>query len=94
MSAKIKLYVPEGRVRSIAVPLAPRLQELQGKVIAFMQNGKPNADVLLGRLAALMQKEYGLAGIITRAKAKTTEPAEFIEALSRESQGVVNAIGD
>ena len=94
MSSKIKLLVPEGRVRAVSIPLAPRLKELQGKVIVFMQNGKPNADILLARLANLMQKKYGLSGVRSKAKARTTEPAGSIEELPHECQGVVNAIGD
>jgi hypothetical protein len=59
MSSKIKLLVPEGRVRTAPISSAPRLNGLKGKVIGFMHNGKPNADILLSRLASLMQKKYG-----------------------------------
>jgi hypothetical protein len=94
MSSKVALLVPEGRVRALPVAPAPRLGELKGKVIGFLQNGKPNADVLLSRLADLLQKKYGLAQARTRSKPRVTEPAEFIEALANECQGVANAIGD
>jgi hypothetical protein len=94
MSSKVKLFVPEGRVRTAPVALAPRLDGLKGKVIGFMHNGKPNADILLSRLASLMQKKYGLLEARSRAKPRTTEPADFIEELAKECQGVVNAIGD
>ncbi len=94
MSSRVKLLVPEGRVRTVPISLAPRLGELKGKVIGFMQNGKPNADVFLSRLAILMQKKYALLEARSRAKPRTTEPADFIEELAKECQGVVNAIGD
>ena len=94
MSSKVALLVPEGRVRALPIALPPRLGELKGKVIAFLQNGKPNADILLSRLADLMQKKYSLAEVRSRAKPRVTEPAEFIEELAHECQGVVNAIGD
>ena len=94
MRSKVLLVVPEGRVKTLPIFPAPRLNELKGKVIGFMQNGKPNADVLLSRLAHLMQKKYGLLEARSRAKPRVTEPAEFIEELAKECQGVVNAIGD
>jgi len=94
MSSKVALLVPEGRVRAVPISPPPRLAELEGKVIGFLQNGKPNADILLSRLAGLMQKKYGLSQVQMRAKPRVTEPADFIEALASECQGVVNAIGD
>jgi hypothetical protein len=94
MSSKVVLLVPEGRVWAVPISPPPRLGELKGKVIGFLQNGKPNGDILLSRLADLMQKKYGLSQARTRAKPRVTEPAEFIEALANECQGVVNAIGD
>jgi hypothetical protein len=94
MSSKITLLVPEGRVRALPIAPPPRLGELKGKVIGFLQNGKPNADILLSRLADLLREKYGLAHARHRAKPRVTEPAEFIDELAKECQGVVNAIGD
>ena len=94
MSSKVELLVPEGRVRTLPINPAPRLGELRGKVIGFLQNGKPNANVLLLRLANLMQKKYGLGEVRSRAKPRASDPAVFIEGMANECQGVVNAIGD
>ncbi len=94
MSSKVKLLVPEGRVRAVPIALPPRLGELKGKVIGFMHNGKPNADILLSRLASLMQKKYDPLETRSRSKSLVSEPADFIEELASECQGVVNALGD
>ena len=94
MSSKVKLLVPEGRVRTTPISPASRLGELKGKVIGFLHNGKPNADILLSRLASLMQKKYGLLETRSRSKPRVSEPADFIEELASECQGVVNALGD
>jgi len=94
MSSKVELLVPEGRVRTLPINPAPRLGELRGKVIGFLQNGKPNANVLLSRLANLLQRKYDLLETRSRAKPRTTEPADFIEEMAKECQGVVIAIGD
>ncbi len=94
MISKISLLIPEGRPQLVSIPLAPRLSDLAGKVIGFLQNGKPNADILLTRLAHLMRHEYGLEEFRSRAKPRPTEPAVFIEEMAKECQGAVNAIGD
>jgi hypothetical protein len=70
------------------------MNELKGKVVGFLHNGKPNADILLGRLADLLREKCGLGQARTRSKPRVTEPAEFIDELAKECQGVVNAIGD
>jgi len=94
MSSKVTLLVPEGRVRALPIAPPPRMNELKGKVVGFLHNGKPNADILLGRLADLLREKCGLGQARTRSKPRVTEPAEFIDELAKECQGVVNAIGD
>ena len=94
MTSKISLLVPEGRPRTLPILPSPRLSDLKGKAIGFLENGKPNADILLTRLAYLMRQEYGLEEVRSRAKPRPTEPAVFIEEMARECQAVVNAIGD
>ncbi len=94
MSSKVKLLVPEGRVRTVPIALAPRLGGLEGKVIGFMNNGKPNANILLSRLSSLMQKKYGLLETRSRSKQLVSEPADFVEELANECQGVINSVGD
>jgi len=94
MSSKVRLLVPEGRIRTTPLPPAPRLGELRGKAIGFLHNGKPNADILLTRLASLLQKKYDLVEVRSRSKPRVSEPADFIEEMAKECQGVVNALGD
>jgi len=94
MSSKVKLLAPEGRVRTTPISAVPRLGELKGKVIGFLHNGKPNADILLSQLASLMKKKYGPLETRSRSKPRVSEPADFIEELAKECQGVVNALGD
>jgi len=94
MSSKIKLLVPEGRARTTPISPAPRLGELKGKVIGFLHNGKPNADILLSRLASLMRKKYDLLEARSRSKPRVSEPADSVEEMAKECQGVVNALGD
>jgi len=94
MRSKVALLVPEGRVRALPVAPPPRMGELRGKVVGFLHNGKPNADFLLARLADLLREKHGLAGAPIRSKPRVTEPAEFIDEMAAQCQGVVNALGD
>jgi hypothetical protein len=93
MTSKIELLVPEGRSKTLPIFPAPRLGDLRGKIIGFLQNGKPNADILLARLTSLMQQKYGLEEVRSRAKPRASDPATFIGEMVKECQGVVNAIG-
>ena len=94
MRSKVELLVPEGRVRMSIILPAPRLRELKGKVIGFHPNGKPNADILLTRLAHLMREKYGLLEVSSRSKLRPSQPSEYIEEMANQCQGVVNALGD
>lgn len=44
-------------------PLAPRPRDLRGARIGVLDNSKPNADALLGRVAELLVERAGAAGI-------------------------------
>ena len=94
MSSKVGLFVPVGRVRTLPVSPAPRLGELKGKIIGFLQNGKPNADILLMRLAHLLREKYGLLEGLSRSKPRPSQPSESIEEMANQCHGVINALGD
>lgn len=94
MTSKIEVLIPQGVVRVSKTSPSPRLGGLAGKIIGFVNNGKPNSDVLLSRLANRMQRNYHLSGIISKAKPRVTDPADFIEELVGKCDGVVNALGD
>lgn len=94
MASKVELLVPEGAVKIAPVPPARRLKGLEGKVLGVINNGKPNADIFLSRLAGRLKKEYKISGIVSRLKPRVAVPAEFIEELAGKCHGVVNAMGD
>ena len=94
MGSKVELLVPVGRVRTLSISPAPRLGELKGKVIGFLQNGKPNADILLMRLAHLLREKYGLSEGPSKSKPRPSQPSESIEEMANQCQGVINGLGD
>jgi hypothetical protein len=59
--------------------LAPRPRDLRGRRIGVLDNSKPNADALLGRVAALLAEKAGLGPVRTWRKPGSSRPATMIE---------------
>lgn len=80
--------------------MAPRVADLNGKIIGFLENNKPNADIFLKRVEELLSQRFKLAGTMYRRKQRgptsTTSGAseELIKELVEKCDAVVNGIGD
>ena len=83
--------------------MAPRLEDLEGKRIGFLNNGKPNADIFLVKIEELLSERYHFNGILRRRKiggvdkggsAGAGAPEEMIAEFVEKCDVVVNAIGD
>ena len=72
------------------------LAGLAGKVVGFIDNAKPNFDLLAQDLAELLTSKYGVARVVTRRKSSASVPAkpEVIEELSQECDVVITGSGD
>ncbi|MBI1736694.1 MAG: hypothetical protein HYR51_16115 [Candidatus Rokubacteria bacterium] len=69
-------------VRAAPTPfraLAPRRGTLAGARIGVLDNSKPNADTLLGRVAALLVERHGAASVTRWQKPGASRPAAMIE---------------
>ncbi|MBI2908074.1 MAG: hypothetical protein HYX92_10530 [Chloroflexi bacterium] len=81
-------------------PMAPRLADLNGKFIGFLENNKPNADLFLHRVEELLKERFRLAGTMYRRKYRgptstTADAGEtLINELADKCDAVVNGIGD
>ena len=51
------------------------LEDLAGKVIGFIDNSKPNFNVLADDLAALLVERYGVASVVRHRKLAASIPA-------------------
>jgi hypothetical protein len=89
---------PEGKAQTSAAPVAslPKFSDLRGKVIGLLDNSKPNADKLAERFAELLQKEYGVAKVISRRKltAQQGAPKEYLDELAAQADFVLSGLGD
>jgi hypothetical protein len=63
------------RAAAGSVPVARRLDTLQGKVVGFIDNSKPNFNFLADDLAALLKSRYGVAEVVRHRKLKAASPA-------------------
>jgi hypothetical protein len=98
--SSIKVLDPTGFTRGGELPLAPRLTGLRDMSLAFYNNGKWNAGLLLESVAGAVRDEHG-DGVQTAIReydnlahyAEDAETTAYIEDLS-SYDAVVLALGD
>jgi hypothetical protein len=82
-------------IASIEVkPLAVRRRELRGCRIGILDNSKPNADVLLRRVAELLAQREGVSAIRTWRKPGSSRPATIIDEVAAASDVVLTGSAD
>jgi len=93
---KIVLLDPTVHAAPETVQMALRLQDLDGKRVGLLDNGKLKSDVFLAYVARILQQEYRLAGVIQRRKASPYFPCqpELLEEFSAQCDLVITGIGD
>lgn len=93
---KIKVFVPMAHVRFGELEMAKRPYSLEGKVLGFLWNAKPNGDILLKHLEQILKNRLKPLATLMKEKplASSGAPTEVIEGLSGKCDFVVLAIGD
>jgi hypothetical protein len=71
----MEMLDPRGVASGDVKPGARRAQSLRGLRIGVLDNSKPNADVLLGRVAELLAERVGGASIHRWTKPGSSRPA-------------------
>lgn len=75
MSA-VRIVSPAGALTPLSARLAPGLPSLEGRRIAVLDNGKPNARLLLGTIAERVAGRTDAQVALVAAKATAATPAE------------------
>lgn len=72
------------------------LPTLAGKTIGFIDNAKPNFNLLVDDLAELLVDRHGAAKVIKRAKRGAAMPAPegIVDELSQQCELVITGSGD
>jgi hypothetical protein len=92
----IAVLNPTARPKAKDISSASRIRDLNGKVIGFLWNNKPNGDLLLGSIEKLLLERFQLSGVKWYQKQVLANSADagIIEELALTSDLVVSAISD
>ena len=76
--------------------IAPRLADLNGKVVGLLSNNKHNSEELLRMVADMMGERYSIKGVIEANKGNAGIPAppEMIEDLVSRCDVVIAATAE
>ncbi|MEO8004525.1 MAG: hypothetical protein ABI771_06440 [Betaproteobacteria bacterium] len=95
MTAMTMVFDPTAPSENIALPLM-KLGDFAGKVVGFIDNAKPNFDVLVQDMTALLTGKYGVAEVIVRRKQGASMPADdaVLAELAEKCDFVITGMGD
>jgi hypothetical protein len=76
--------------------MAKRVADLEGKVLGLLSNSKVNGDQLLDLVRDGLATRYRITNVVTMKKSSASRVAdeEMLDALARDCDIVVTAIGD
>ncbi len=96
MPGTIEVLDPVGVNKAPRLAPSPRVPDLSGKVVGLLDNGKPNFELLLGRVEEILTQRYQVAGVVRRRKptVMAAAPRELIQELAERSDLVINGLGD
>ena len=101
MTAKmIEVINPTARAASLGLEIAPRVHDLNGKVIGLLDNSKTNFDIFLSRVEDLLSERFKLAEVVRARKsaggagAALPFAADEMEKFAAKCDVVVNGMGD
>jgi hypothetical protein len=92
-----KLLDPTGASeRGVDTTLAPRLGSLHGLTAGLLENGKPNASVLLSETGRELRRAHGIRDVVLYQKGYFGTPVEesLIQRILHHCDFVVAGIGD
>ena len=86
---------PVSRPPGLVGGLDQGLCGLRGETIGFLSNNKPNADVVLGRVAVRLAERFGTeARHYNKGVPSLSADEQLIEEIARDCRAVVLAIND
>lgn len=90
----LRVLSPFGATAGSLKPLARRRGSLRGLRVGILDNSKPNADVLLGRVAELLVERAGAGPVTVWQKPGASRPAAMIDAVVTGSDVVLTGSAD
>ncbi|MBC95787.1 hypothetical protein CL649_02850 [bacterium] len=91
----MEIYTPNGKTGETPKLLSDPIPVLSGLSMGVLDNTKPNAGLLLNRLAERLTDRVGLKLALTETKnAALAAPDQVLETLSKEVQVVLTGSAD
>jgi hypothetical protein len=91
----ITVLDPAGRASCREFSVAPRLCDLNGRVLGILWNGKPNGDILLGRIQEAMTRRFNLSATRWWKKpAVDVSAGKLLAELATGADFIINGQGD
>ncbi len=92
----IRVFEPTSRNAEQEIRLTPRPSSLRGMRIGLVENTKYNSSALLLRIAAILEKEYGVKSHILRSKRTAGTPVDekTVEEFKTAVDVAVAGVGD
>ena len=95
MPETITVLVPTAKAGGKEIPVAPRVHDLNDKVVGLLWNNKPNGDFLLLRIAEQLAQRFRLTTTdVHEGRKSAADDTAVLEEVMSNSDVVVNAIGD
>ena len=96
MNSKTILVEPTATPRLQADSASSRVESLQGKVVGFIDNAKPNFEHLAAEIGTLLTGQHGVARVLTHRKRSASLPVaqEALESMTAECDLVIAGSGD
>ncbi len=91
-----QVYDPTAPSPEATQNLRRSVGDLNGKVVGFIDNSKPNFNLLIDDIAALLTSRYGVKAIVKSGKRGASMPAttQVLDDLAAQCDLVVTGSGD
>ncbi len=87
------VYRPDGEIDAVAKPLAPRPTSLRGARVGILDNHKEFSDVVLGGVADMLKREYGVKEVTYWKKSYLGIGSPFAKEMAAACDVVINGVG-
>lgn len=91
-----QVYDPTAPGPQTTQDLRRSVGDLRGKVVGFIDNSKPNFNLLIDDISALLTSRYGVKAVVRHGKRGASMPAtaQVIDDLAAQCDLVVTGSGD
>lgn len=94
MTEVIQILDPRGEPGTTKLRLAPRVRDLNGKVIGLLDNDWWSFGVALERMQELLKANWQVADLIRAGRKHGLPPPELLQDLSARCDVVINGLGN